>query len=191
MKTCIDKDCKQQNPQPLSNFTMRSQSKDGKDSRCRECANRRLRERRRGIRNPKLFIKIIVGSDGISRKMCSRCKDLVPVDLFTKDSSARTGLSSSCRICSGVTLRKRVTKLPQGKCQYYHIFRKNAFTGESLLMGYLRQGDEDMYFYLDQDKDYWTKTPRLWTMDDGTKKPYYDRMKVAINNDMEYMEVKV
>jgi hypothetical protein len=44
LKYCVDKRCQTPNPQPIENFH-RGKSKDGRQGRCKQCANRAGRER--------------------------------------------------------------------------------------------------------------------------------------------------
>jgi hypothetical protein len=44
MKTCSNKNCEQQNPQPLDNFYKRKTTKDGLDSSCKACVQKRNKD---------------------------------------------------------------------------------------------------------------------------------------------------
>jgi len=45
MKNCSNKNCKQQNPQQLENFSIRKSAKDGRRSHCKACRNERNRNK--------------------------------------------------------------------------------------------------------------------------------------------------
>ena len=75
----------------LDEFSKKSSSKDGKDSRCKSCRKEYYAQQ-----------KTILQRDGykvITEKKCSVCGEVKPADEFYKDARSKDGKRSQCKSC--------------------------------------------------------------------------------------------
>ena len=96
---------------PLDGFNKRLDSKDGKESQCRECT--RARHRRRNANGPRakaIREREELRSKGL--KKCTRCQATKPLDQFGKKGCAWDGLNGWCRDCESA-YKKEYRSIPE------------------------------------------------------------------------------
>ena len=85
---------------PITEFKPNPKIKCGLNSHCNDC-----------IKSSSTYIKKLVSCDVIDgHKHCSKCKKLLPVNMFKKNLKVKSGLYSYCNICNPPRENKPITE---------------------------------------------------------------------------------
>ncbi len=112
---------------PMSDFWQSKASPDGRSLYCTSCfkarnvasAARRAAKAGRELRPRKS--SSITAPDGM--KLCPRCEQLLPLDRFVRNRSAKSGIGSYCRPCQNAKAAETIARL-HGTTRHYHLKRR-------------------------------------------------------------------
>lgn len=122
---------------PLSEFPPNTRNRDGRATYCRPCMSARHREyRRRTAQREGREIRIRRAAP-VGTKWCPRCKQLLPLDAFGRNRSARDGLVGYCKPCHKAKTRATRQRL-YGGSREYHLRRRYGI-GEADFVAMLEQ----------------------------------------------------
>jgi hypothetical protein len=98
---------------PLSEFYQRQASKDGRNHYCRDCLEKKVKERRRRLIEQGFPASLIP-----DEKQCSYCTRLLPQEMFSRDATQPDGLDTRCKDCRN-TYRREYDARPEIKARMY------------------------------------------------------------------------
>jgi hypothetical protein len=85
---------------PITEFKPNLKVKSGLNSHCKDC-----------VKSHSTYIKKLISCEVIDgHKHCSKCKELLPVDMFKENPKVKSGLHSYCNICKPPREKKPLTE---------------------------------------------------------------------------------
>ena len=113
----ICKTCGKELPATIEFFYSKPSNKDGLKKECRVCENARVRERNRKNRKPK--VAKVIGDT----KLCVRCGEYLPFDMFYKAKNTIDGLRCYCKKCQKGIYTDYMS-VPENKAKAYEVHKE-------------------------------------------------------------------